>query len=80
MEHYRNVKQITSMDMQNARSSGIKLPEFIDKQGKREIIEQLVDAMEYGKTYHVMIEKSVVNNGLSETVSFDLRFEKLGGY
>lgn len=62
-----------------AREAGANLYELIDRQGKREILERLVSDMEYGKTYCVVLEKSTTNNGFSETVSFDLRFEKMEG-
>lgn len=79
MEHYRSEKRISHMDMKAAQDTGVNLYELIDRQEKREILEQLVDAMEYGKTYCVVLEKSTTNNGFSETVSFDLRFKKMEG-
>lgn len=77
MEHYRNKKQITFTEMQAARGAGVNLLEFIDRQGRKELLECLVDAMEYGTPYCVVMEKSVAENGFTETVTFDLRFRKM---
>ena len=79
MEHYRNEKKISYMDIKDAQGAELNLFEFIERQGKREILEQLFEAMEYGKAYRVLLEKSTENNGFSTTLSFDLRFEKLEG-
>lgn len=79
MERYRSERHISYMDIKAAREAGANLYELIDRQGKREILERLVSDMEYGKTYCVVLEKSTTNNGFSETVSFDLRFEKMEG-
>lgn len=79
MEHYRSERHISYMDIKATRDTGANLYELIDRQEKREVLEQLVDALEYGKTYCVLLERSTTNNGFSETVSFDLRFEKMEG-
>lgn len=79
VERFRSEKHISAMDKREAQAVGISLPELIDREGRKEILQQLVDTMEYGKTYCVLIEKNTRNDGFSETVSFDLKFEKLEG-
>lgn len=77
ISHYRDEKAISYFDTLEARNAGVNVIELCERQAKREIIEKLLDEMEYGKPCCVRIDKSVVTNGLSTVLSIDLQIEEL---
>nr|UWI04071.1 MAG: hypothetical protein [Bacteriophage sp.] len=79
MERFRREEQIPYIDIRNAWGADVNLLELIERKEKKELLERLADAMEYGKTYCVLLEKSVAEDGFSKTLSLDLRFQKMEG-
>lgn len=75
MEHYKTVRRISARE--KLSTHGVDICELIEKQGKRQLFEELADNMEYGTPYCVVIEKKVLNDGLSSTLSLDIKFEKM---
>ena len=72
MEHYKTERRIS--DRENLSVHGVDICKLIEKQGKRQL---LADSMEYGTPYCVVIEKKILNDGLSSTLSLDIKFKKM---
>lgn len=79
MKRYRNEEKISYIDIRKAWDAGTDLVESIEWKEKMKLLERLADAMEYGKTYCVVLEKSVTEDGLTKTLLLDLSFQKTEG-
>ena len=75
MEHYKTVRRVSGREKLSVH--GVDICDLIEKQGKRQLFEELADNIEYGSPYCVVIEKKVLNDGLSSTLSLDIKFEKM---
>lgn len=75
MEHYKIERRISAREKLSVH--GVDICKLIEKQGKRQLIEELADNMEYGTPYCVVIEKKILNDGLSSTLSLDIKFKKM---
>ena len=74
MEHYKTERRIS--DREKLSVHGVDICKLIEKQGKRQLFEELADSMEYGTPYCVVIEKKILNDGLSSTLSLEWRNRK----
>lgn len=75
MEHYKTERRISAREKLSVH--GVDICELIEKQGKRQLFEEFADSMEYGTPYCVVIEKEILNDGLSSTLSLDIKFKKM---
>lgn len=62
----------------------IRTRNYTDNDGKNRKVTEVVadrvefaDSMEYGTPYCVVIEKKILNDGLSSTLSLDIKFKKM---
>lgn len=75
MEHYKTERRIS--DREKLSVHGVDICKLVEKQGKRQLFKELADNMEYDTPYCVVIEKKVLNDGLSSTLSLDIKFKKM---